>query len=180
MRGIHIKRLLMILLFSTCISTIILADITQEDVCISIPFAQTVLLDKDEPYRKGISEEPAFKKGTCVLTLVDSSGTIQDTLCGKCWYLLYFDTTMLAEGVELQRTKDSLCLMYNLNRDRDSYRSGEFLKAPREIIVADSVVKNALRSKRIWMDRFSPYYASCHSLIVEFIIVPHNKNAEIK
>lgn len=174
MKGIHIYRLLMIGLFCTCISTSLLATITQEDVCISIPFSQTVLLDQEELYRKGISNEPAFKRRTYMYTLVDSSRTIKDTLCGKCWYLLYFDTTILAERIELQRTKDSLCLMYNLNRDIDSYRSGEILRAPREIIVADSLIKSALHSKRIWMDRFTLYYAPYHSLIVNFTIIPLN------
>ena len=169
----------MIGLFCTCICTCLLAIVTQEEVCISLPFSQTVLLDQEEVYRKGISNEPAFKRRTCILTLVDSSCTIKDTLCGKCWYLLYFDTTILADGIELQRTKDSLCSIYNLNRDVDSYRSGELLRAPHEIIVADSLIKSALHTKHIWMDKLTPYYAPYHSLIVNFTIIPF-KNTQNK
>lgn len=173
MKGKHIYQLLLIVLFCcTCISTSLLADITQEDVCISLPFAQTVLLDKEQHYYKGICNEPAFKKGTCTFTLIDSSLSIADTLCGKCWYLLYFDTTILADGMELQRTKDSLVVIYGLNRETDSYRCNEILNAPREIIAADSLIKRALHTKRVWMDKFTPYYAPCHSLIVYFTIIP--------
>lgn len=172
MKQINNYRLLIILLSCIYTSSIIFAEIAQEDVCISLSFAQTVLLEIGEPYHKGIGNDPDFKRRSCRYTMVDSSCTIRDTLYGKGWYLLYFDTTSLADGIELQRTKDSLCLLYDLNREIDSYRSGGFLTAPREIFVADSLVKNELQTKHIWMDRYSPYYAPYHSLIVNFTIIP--------
>lgn len=170
MKGIHIYQLLIIGLFCSSISTSLLANINQEKVCINIPFSKTVLLDKDEIYHEGICNDTVLE-----YTLIDSSCTITDTLCGNCWYLLYFDTTILAEGIELQRTEDSLCLIYHLNRNIASYRTIEIPSAPREILVADSLIKSALCTKRIWMDRLTPYYASCHSILLSFTIIPLNK-----
>lgn len=173
MRKGYIYRLLTILCFAS-ISTIVHAD--EEQVCISLPFAKTILLDEGEQYHKGMSDNPTFKYGTCTLTLVDSSFSIVDTLCGTALYLLYFDTTKMADGLELQRTKDSLWVMRGLNRDVGSYRIDKVPGSSREIIVADSLIKAALRTKHIWMDRYTPYYAPYHLLTVYFTIIPVRKD----
>ena len=147
-------------------SGITLAD-DKEDI-IDYIFAKTVLLNANEEYVKGVTNYSEYIK----CTIIDSSFSVIDTLCGVALYLLYFDTTNLESGKELQRNKDSLSLMCRLNREVKNYDSHEVLNAPREIIAADSLLRKFLSSKQIWMEDYTPYYIPYHPLFVDFTITP--------
>jgi len=143
-----------------------------EEVCVHILFSETVLLNHDEEYVKDTRIKLAPNSHYCKCNIADSTFTIKDTLCGRCMYLLYYDTTDLAVGKELQRTKDSLFMIYRLNREVSAYNSEEVANAPREIIVADSLIRDYLHPKRLWMDILTPAVIPFHQLNVDFVIEP--------
>lgn len=164
---------LIVTLFFACIVAIIRAnDNNNEEVCVHILFSETVLLNHDEEYVKDTRIKLAPNSHYCKCNIADSTFTIKDTLCGRCMYLLYYDTTDLAVGKELQRTKDSLFMIYCLNREVSAYNSEEVANAPREIIVADSLIRDYLHPKRLWMDILTPAVIPFHQLNVDFVIEP--------
>ena len=147
-------------------------DAKQVEVEIYAAVAKTVLLEQDEEYTSDVTADRVAKSGYYQCTLEDCSHSLADTLRGRCWYQLYFDTTNLASGQELRRTKDSLVVIGRLNRAIDSCRLGDIKNAPHEILVADSLIRDAIKTKRIWLAHFTPYCAPYHSLVVDFTIVP--------
>ena len=165
------------------IITVILLDaymsatmLTKDSEIVSDPiWAKTIILEQDEEYRQNENNKYEIQSKFCRCTINDSSYSIIDTLCGVAFYRLYFDTTNLASGKELLRTKDFLYRISRLNRTVEAYTSIEITEAPREIIVADSLIRKQLTSKKILMERYTPYYIPYHPFGVEFTIVPLKK-----
>jgi len=159
--------LLTLLCLCVCKSIIIWAD---DDVDYLYVLAETVLLNQNEVYNPDRDYYVQSRYYECII--VDSSSIVTDTLCGRALYYLHFDTTNLSSGIELQRTGDTLYFVHSLNRDIEKYNRLEIKNAPLEIIVADSLIRKSLSSKRIIMRQYSPYYLPLHPITVEFTIVP--------
>lgn len=172
MKRVFLCRLLTFSLLCICICVCARIHTDKQDVSISIPFAKTVLLEQNEEYASDMIADRVAKSGYYQCTLEDSSLSITDTLRGRCWYQLYFDTNSLALGQELRRTKDSLVAVGGINRAINSYRFGDIENAPHEILVADSLIRDAIKNKRIWLEYFATHYVPYHSLVVDFTIVP--------
>lgn len=163
-------QLLVTSLLCTCISTF--GRVDDGNVDYYYAFAKTILLDQDEEYIPENSEIYDRQSRFCRCTIIDSSLSVKDTLSGVATYWLLFDTTNIASGKELQRTQDFLYCMYRLNREKNEYRSQEIANAPHEILIADSLIRDTIKPKRIWMECYTPYYIPYHLFHVEFTIVP--------
>lgn len=183
---------LIVTLFFACIATIIRAnDNDNEEVDLYIDLSETVLLNPEEVFvvdtiswvscdvlcRKSRATETA-KSVYCECCLVDSSCTVSDTLSGVGVYLLYYDTTELYVGKKVQRTKDSLFLMYRLNRGVDRYIPNKETSPTPEITVADSLIRRFISPKQVWIKRLTPFVIPYHRFHVIFTISPFTEKAE--
>ena len=165
-----------VLLLCTYMYTTMLAD--DNDWSFNYPRSKTVLLEQGEEYIPDNHGRYDAQSAFCRDTIVDSTSSISDTLSGVAVYKLFFDTTNLAAGKELIRTEDFLFRIYRLNREVKAYCSDEMANAPQEIVVADSLLRAMLSSKRIWMEWYSPsftYFLPFHTIYVEFTIIPQYK-----
>lgn len=152
-------------LLCLCAHVWVIAHDNDTTVCISIPFSETILTEQDDEYIKdSIRCVPLAKSRYCKYSFVDSTLT-SDTLVGRAVYLLYFDTINMVEGEELQRTKDSLFLMTKTKP------YGTFTISEKERM--DLLLRDYLSTKRLWMDKLTPYYIPYHHVTIDFIVLPH-------
>lgn len=163
-----------------------------EEVDLYIDLSETILLNPEEVYvvdtmswascdvlcRKSRAAETA-KSTYCECCFVDSSCTVSDTLSGVGVYLLYYDTVDLYVGKKVQRTKDSLFLMYRLNRDVDRYIPNKETNPTPEITVADSLIRRFISPKQVWIKKLTPFVIPYHRFHVIFTISPFTEKAEI-
>lgn len=182
---------LIVTLFFACIAANIWADNNNEEVDFYIDLSETVLLNPEEEFvvdtmswascgvlcKKSRTAE-TNKSVYCECSLVDPSCIISDTLSGVGVYLLYYDTVELYVGKKVQRTKDSLFLMYRLNRDVDRYIPNKETNPTPEITVADSLIRRFISPKQVWIKKLTPFVIPYHRFHVIFTISPFTEKAE--